>query len=150
MSLLMTLLIISPWMRGQWPPLVAYGGAAAFILYSAITGLAGVFKLGKNRTTHPKPRAGGELVTCGIYAILRHPFYASMMAFGCGWALLWSSFAGALLAPVFMLYLHAKTRFEEKLLHKAYPGYADYAKRVPRYLPHYKALRNRSPDNGLV
>ncbi len=143
MLLLTALLIIPPWMRGQWPPLIAYGGGAAFILYSAFTGLAGVFQLGRNLTPQPKPRAGGELVTDGVYALLRHPLYASLMAFGCGWALLWSSVAGVLLAAVFILYLHAKTRFEETLLHAAYPGYADYAKRVPRYLPHSKALRKR-------
>ena len=144
MLLLTALLIITPFVRGQWPPLLSCGGGAVFVLYSAFTGLAGVFKLGRNRTTHPKPRAGGELVTGGIYALLRHPLYASMMAFGCGWALLWSSSAGALLAAVFILFLHAKTRFEEKLLHAAYPDYADYSKRVPRYLPHFKALRKRS------
>ena len=135
MLLLTALLLISPWMRGHWPPVLSFGFGSALMLYAAITGLAGVFRLGRNRTPRPQPRAGGELVTTGIYGLLRHPLYASMMAMGSGWALLWSSSAGSALAVTFIIFLHAKARHEEKLLHAAYSGYAAYAQQVPRYLP---------------
>ncbi len=140
MLLITAILIVSPWTRGQWPPLLAFGCGAALMLYAAFTGLAGVSKLGRNLTPLPKPRAGGELVTTGIYGLIRHPLYASVMAMGCSWALLWSSTIGVVLAIVLILYIHAKARYEEKLLHAAYPDYAEYTQRVPRYLPTVKAL----------
>jgi len=135
MLLLAALAIIAPWRRGHWPPALSFGLGAVLMLYAAWTGLSGVRHLGRNRTPLPEPRAGGELVTTGIYARLRHPLNASMMAMGCGWALLWSSPAGLALALALTLFLHAKTRLEEKLLCARFAGYADYARRVPRYFP---------------
>ena len=135
MLLLAALAIIAPWRRGHWPPALSFGLGAVLMLYAAWTGLSGVRHLGRNRTPLPEPRAGGELVTTGIYARLRHPLNASMMAMGFGWALLWSSPAGLALALAFTLFLHAKTRLEEKLLRARFAGYGDYARRVPRYLP---------------
>lgn len=135
MLLLAALAILAPWMRGRWPPALSFGLGAVFMLYAAWTGLSGVRHLGRNRTPLPEPRAGGELVTTGIYALLRHPLNAGMMSMGFGWALLWSSAAGLALALALTLFLHAKTRLEERLLRARFAGYADYARRVPRYLP---------------
>ena len=135
MLLLAALAIIAPWRRGHWPPALSFGLGVALMLYAAWTGLSGVRHLGRNRTPLPEPRAGGELVTTGIYSRLRHPLNASMMAMGCGWALLWSSPAGLALALALTLFLHVKTRLEEKLLRARFAGYADYARRVPRYIP---------------
>jgi len=142
--LLAALVVIAPWLRGQWPPALSYGFGAVLVLYAAWGGLAGVRVLGRNRTPSPMPRAGSELVTTGIYARLRHPLYASMMALGCGWALLWSSTAGFAVALALTLFLHAKARSEETLLRAAFPGYADYARRVPRYFPRFSKLAKSS------
>ena len=140
MLLLAALAIIAPWRRGLWPSALSFGLGAVFLLYAAWTGLSGVRHLGRNRTPLPEPRAGGELVTTGIYAHLRHPLNASMMALGFGWALLWSSSAGLALALALTLFLHAKTRLEEHFLRTRFAGYADYARRVPRYLPRFFSL----------
>ena len=148
MLLLAALAIIAPWMRGQWPPALSFGLGAALMIYAAWTGLSGVRHLGRNRTPLPEPRAGGELVTTGIYARLRHPLNASMMAMGCGWALLWSSPAGLALALALTLFLHVKTRLEEKLLRARFAGYADYARRVPRYIPsRFNASHSSTPPS---
>ncbi len=135
MLVLTALVVVAPWWHGQWPPMVSVGLGSALMLYAAWTGLAGVCQLGRNPTPSPVPRVGSELVTTGIYDRLRHPLYASMMALGGGWALLWSSTAGLALAVVLTIFLHAKARYEETLLHAAFPGYADYASRTPRYFP---------------
>jgi len=137
MLLLAALAIIAPWRREHWPPALSFGLGAVLMLYAAWAGLSGVRHLGRNRTPLPEPRAGGELVTTGIYARLRHPLNASMMAMGFGWALLWSSPAGLALALALTLFLHAKTRLEEKFLRTRFAGYADYARNVPRYLPRF-------------
>lgn len=147
MLLLAALAVIAPWTRGQWSPTLSFGLGATLMLYAAWTGLSGVHYLGRNRTPLPAPRDGGELVTTGIYARLRHPLNASMMAMGCGWALLWSSTAGIGLALALTLFLHAKTRLEEKLLRARFAGYGDYARRVPRYFPRPRRFNVAIPES---
>lgn len=108
---------------------VGFGVAAAWL------GLTGVWDLGRHLTPMPVPKADSELVTRGIYARVRHPLYASMMAMSVGWSLWWSSPA-AMGASIFLSgWLHAKARFEEGWLLQRFPGYGDYMRRVPRYLP---------------
>lgn len=135
MLLLAAVGIAAPRWPGHWQGKVRVSIGSAAFLYAAWTGLSGVFRLGRNRTPLPTPRADSTLITTGIYAHLRHPLYASMMAMGLGWACLWSSAAALGLAAVLALFLHAKARFEERLLRAKFADYASYAARVPRYFP---------------
>jgi protein-S-isoprenylcysteine O-methyltransferase Ste14 len=135
MLLLAALGVVAPWQRDDWPALASTVPGALLFAYAAWTGLSGVRDLGRNLTPRPVPRDGGTLVTTGIYARLRHPLYASLMAMGFGWPLLWSSTAGLGLAVVLCAFLHAKARHEETHLCQHFPDYASYMRRVPRYLP---------------
>ncbi|MEK7780846.1 MAG: isoprenylcysteine carboxylmethyltransferase family protein [Verrucomicrobiota bacterium] len=99
-------------------------------------GIAGVIVLGKNRTPFPQPREGSKLIQHGIYSRIRHPLYTSVMMASLGWALIWQSAASFIAALTLIPFLHAKARREEKSLHQTFPSYADYARRVPRFLPH--------------
>ena len=90
----------------------------------------------KRPHTHPRLITSDRPYdTTGIYARLRHPLYASMMAMGFGWALLWSSPAGMVLAAILAVFLDAKARHEERLLCQHFPDYPQYRRCVPRYLP---------------
>lgn len=129
--------IAAPLWPGRWPLAVSASLGSAAILYAAWTGLRGVADLGRQRTPSPVPRKGSTLVTTGIYARMRHPLYAAMMAMGLGWACFWSSGIALVLAAGFVPFLHAKARFEERLLCATFPTYPDYAVRVPRYLPRW-------------
>ena len=121
--------------RKQWPaPLSAVTGTV-FIAAAAAYGLPGTHSLGRNRTPLPEPKADGKLVTTGIYAHVRHPLYASVMAAGFGWALLWRSGPALLLAAVQALFLRQKAINEEARMCARFPEYAAYARRVPRFLP---------------
>lgn len=135
MGLLAALALVAPSTRGHWPAWLSLLPAVILLAYSSWTGLAGVRGLGRNLTPMPAPKAGGSLVTTGIYARLRHPLYASLMALGVGWALAWSSVPGLALAGALCLFLHAKARHEESRLCQAFPEYPEYMARVPRYLP---------------
>jgi protein-S-isoprenylcysteine O-methyltransferase Ste14 len=104
-------------------------------------GIAGVFVLGKNRTPFPQPRAGSELVQHGIYARVRHPLYTSVMLASLGWALIWQSVAAFVAALTLIPFFLAKARREERWLREQFPGYADYERRVPRFVPGLKAKR---------
>ena len=137
--------IAAPLRPGQWPPPLGCGTGSAAFLYAAWTGISAVVRLGRNRTPHPAPRPGSTLVTTGIYARIRHPLYAAMMAMGLGWACFWSSGIALVLAVLFISFLHAKARFEERLLCARFDDYPGYAARVPRYLPKWPARYSGSP-----
>lgn len=109
--------------------------AVLLLVIGAIAGIAGTRSLGKNRTPFPKPHGDSQLVKTGIYALVRHPLYASLIALGSGWACLWASTPGAVLAVLQAIFLDAKARREERWLREQFPGYADYAAKVRRLIP---------------
>jgi protein-S-isoprenylcysteine O-methyltransferase Ste14 len=135
MFLLGAVTLTAPRFRSPRPPALALAGGAALLGYATWMGLAGVRSLGRNLTPLPAPREDGELVTGGIFSRVRHPLYASVMALGFGWALLWGSRLAVWPATSLALYIHAKALHEERLLRARFPDYAGYAARVPRYLP---------------
>lgn len=135
MLLLAALAVVAPLWRGHWPLVLSMGLGIVSLCYAAWTGLRGVRGLGRNLTPLPVPRAGGELITTGIYARLRHPLYAAVMAMGLGWACLWSSGPALGIALLLILFLHAKTLHEERLLRAKFADYNRYAASVPRYFP---------------
>jgi protein-S-isoprenylcysteine O-methyltransferase Ste14 len=75
------------------------------------------------------------LVQRGIYARVRHPLYTSVMLASLGWALIWQSGSSLLAALALVPFFHAKARREERWLCETFPDYADYASRVPRFIP---------------
>ncbi len=91
--------------------------------------------LGPSFTPFPKPLAGGSHVARGPYRFVRHPMYVAVVAAAVGWALLWQSGAGAAATLLLAAFLDLKSRREERWLQSAYPAYADYRRRVRRFVP---------------
>jgi protein-S-isoprenylcysteine O-methyltransferase Ste14 len=100
-----------------------------------LVGVLGVIHLGRNRTAFPRPLADSALVQTGVYSVIRHPLYASVMLASVGWALVWSSVPSLIVACVLGLYLDAKARTEERWLQERYSAYDGYARRVKRFIP---------------
>ena len=71
-------------------------------------GIAGVRALRRNLTPYPKPLEDSKLVQHGVYGLVRHPLYSSLMFASVGWALLWRSWPGLAAAGALTLLLHAK------------------------------------------
>jgi protein-S-isoprenylcysteine O-methyltransferase Ste14 len=121
--------------RNQWHslPLRLCGGL--LLLAAAGCGLAGTVSLGRNLTPFPRPSARTRLVQTGIYGLIRHPLYTAVFCGSVGWALVCQScpalLAGLALAPLF----DAKARHEERWLRQQFPEYADYERRVRRFIP---------------
>lgn len=109
--------------------------ALALAAAAALLGLSAVAVLGRNRTPFPKPHAGARLVQHGIYARVRHPLYSSVICLGLAWALWRASLPALVVALLLPPFLLAKARREERWLREQFPGYADYARRVPRFFP---------------
>jgi protein-S-isoprenylcysteine O-methyltransferase Ste14 len=86
-------------------------------------------------TVMPEPKQDGELVTHGIYRIVRHPMYLAVLLCAIGaclaYGVLWKWIAAALLIGVLLV----KIRHEEALLMQRFAAYADYRKRVKAIIP---------------
>ncbi|MBK8001034.1 MAG: isoprenylcysteine carboxylmethyltransferase family protein [Verrucomicrobia bacterium] len=109
-------------------------GIALFAV-GAIFGITGVRTLGRNRTPFPEPVAEHELVQTGVYAVVRHPLYSSLIFLSFGWALAWFSTVTLALAGGLALVLDQKSRVEERFLRDRYTDYHQYAQRVRRLIP---------------
>jgi protein-S-isoprenylcysteine O-methyltransferase Ste14 len=81
-----------------------------------------------------------ELVAVGLYRFVRNPMYAAGIVGLIAW-MLWSPSLSLIVAPfVFFIAAHLfVTAYEEPTLRKKFGAvYADYFKRVPRWIPHLR------------
>jgi protein-S-isoprenylcysteine O-methyltransferase Ste14 len=135
---LMGLVAAAPWLHSaSWPgPALAYA-AFGWILGAAGVALAiaGLASLGRSLTPLPRPKEGAKLVVHGAYRWVRHPIYAGLGLAGLGWAIAWRNPLALVLAVVLLAFLDVKSRREERWLLEAYPGYADYRRRVKKLVP---------------
>jgi protein-S-isoprenylcysteine O-methyltransferase Ste14 len=116
----------APWLAGL--------GLAPFALGWGLKGLA----LRANAFAVPAVRLQRErahaVVDSGVYAVVRHPFYAADPLIFVGLGLWLGSFIAALAAAVPVALVVARLRLEEGFLRRELPGYAEYAARVPHRL----------------
>jgi protein-S-isoprenylcysteine O-methyltransferase Ste14 len=83
-----------------------------------------------------QPERQHAVVDTGVYAIVRHPFYAGTPLVLVGLSLWLGSYTAALLAVVPIALMVMRIRLEERFLRRELPGYSEYASRVPhRLLP---------------
>lgn len=135
--LLLVVLFLAPYTSraaGAFVHPLQYLGAAA--IAAGIGAIAAAFvALGASLTPYPRPRRDATLVTHGIYKFMRHPIYGGLIAGAFGWALLWLSPWGLLGAGLVAVFFDRKAAREEHWLIERYPDYADYVRRVRRFLP---------------
>ena len=134
-ALLAAVILLTAGFRSHgFPSVVVFVGAALLFIGAGVA-LAGVLALRRNLTPFPKPGARAQLVRHGIYAVIRHPLYFSVMAGAVGWTLVWQSWPGLLAAACLIPFFLAKARREERWLREAFPEYADYERRVRGFVP---------------
>jgi protein-S-isoprenylcysteine O-methyltransferase Ste14 len=115
---------------------IAALGLALFALGWVIKGLA--LRANAFATTVVRLQREREhaVVDTGVYAIVRHPFYAGTPLVLVGLGLWLESYAAALLAVVPTAVVVMRLQLEERFLRRELPGYGEYAARVPhRLLP---------------
>jgi protein-S-isoprenylcysteine O-methyltransferase Ste14 len=95
-----------------------------------------VFVLGRRFSGLVAIQSGHELVTEGIYSVVRNPSYLGMLVSSLGWVLAFRSGAGVLLVALLIPPLLARMRAEEKLLRAHFGSeYEAYCARTPRLIP---------------
>jgi protein-S-isoprenylcysteine O-methyltransferase Ste14 len=115
------------------PPPTALISAAGGV--AAITGLViGYVAIAQNRfaapTIHDQTQDGQRVIDTGLYAVVRHPFYAGMLLIYGGAALWLGSYAALICASGFLIMTLARIVIEEAYLRQTLPSYAGYARRV--------------------
>ncbi len=115
-----------------WGP--AWGGGLRyvgmlFVSAAVVVAVLAAVGLGSSLTALPQPRDGGRLRTDGVYGVVRHPMYLSVLSAVLGWALMTSP---RVLVPFAALavVLDLKRQVEEQWLADAYPEYPAYRMRV--------------------
>jgi protein-S-isoprenylcysteine O-methyltransferase Ste14/rhodanese-related sulfurtransferase len=114
--------------------LILIGGTLSFLGLAMIA--AGQITLGKNFRFYVSPKEDGELVTRGIYGLVRHPIYGGSFLSLTGLALTLGAWSGAPFVAACSICFLVKGAREEKLLAAKFPGFGDYAAITWRYLPY--------------
>jgi protein-S-isoprenylcysteine O-methyltransferase Ste14 len=95
-----------------------------------------VFVLGRRFSGLVAIQPGHELVTDGVYRIIRHPSYLGACILMFGWALAFRAGVGLVLAALIIPPLLARIRSEEALLRAQFgEQYEAYCRRTARLVP---------------
>ncbi len=88
-----------------------------------------------NFNIHPSPRAGGALVTSGIYRWIRHPMYTAVLTIGLGASWAANSWCSRSVWLTLLAVLVCKALLEEDWMRSVHSDYAAYCSRTARFLP---------------
>jgi len=114
---------------------VRWLGVALYAVGGALR-LWPVFVLGHRFSGLVAIQPGHQLVTGGIYGVIRHPSYLGLIVNLVGWALAFRSAVGLLLAALAVLVLLGRIRSEEALLQSRFgSAYDAYRARTWRLVP---------------
>lgn len=113
------------------------GGAMAnFILHLVSNGfwIMGIVIMGTGwKKIHS---AKGNLVTNGIYGLVRHPQYVGLFLVSLGLMIQWPTLVTLVLWPVmFIVYYRLAAREERRMVEVFGERYLEYRKRVPAFFP---------------
>lgn len=131
------------------------GAAALFIAFLLLETAADQQQYDFQTEKHRRRQAGEPLDpdmgrgfrTSGLFALARHPNFAAEQAIWCAFYLFSVAATGAWLnwsiagAVLLILLFQGSTEFTEKISLGKYPEYAEYRRRVPRFLPRPWARR---------
>ncbi len=88
--------------------------------------------LGRSFSVLPQAR---RLVSSGPYGLVRHPLYVAEAIATLGMIVPHLGWAAVSLCLIWLALQRLRIHHEEAVLSRAFPGYADYARRVPRFVP---------------
>jgi protein-S-isoprenylcysteine O-methyltransferase Ste14 len=124
----------APFAGDGWT-IVSVVGAVLMVVGGAFA-ILGVRSLGKGLTALPHPRAGSELVSSGVYRIVRHPIYGGLVMGALGYGLVMHALVTAIVGSlVLLVFFRLKSAREEVWLEQRYPGYPAYRAKTRRMLP---------------
>ncbi|KXX63428.1 isoprenylcysteine carboxylmethyltransferase family protein [Marichromatium gracile] len=113
----------------RWAVLIALG------TFAMVLGAVGSMHIRDYLTPLPYPVEHNQLVQHGIYALVRHPLYSSQLFAALAWVLFSLSLTHLAILVIGFLFFDYKAGKEEGWLRERHPEYADYARRVSKFIP---------------
>ncbi|HMQ79354.1 MAG TPA: isoprenylcysteine carboxylmethyltransferase family protein [Ignavibacteria bacterium] len=115
-------------------PAIHYIGVT-LILIGALLFTFILISFGQYMTPNPVPRDNSVLKTTGIYSLIRHPMYFTVLVLLLGVILYFQAFYSLAWLVIAFFFLVFKTTREESYLAKKFPEYTAYRKVTKRILP---------------
>lgn len=114
-----------------------------FDIAGFFTGLTGLglclyaqVKMGKSWRVGIDEKVRTELITTGLYKVIRNPTYLGLILLNAGIWLIWPTWTIFILNLIFVLFLEIQVRCEEDFLVKAHgKKYEAYKSKTKRYIP---------------
>lgn len=128
-------------LRILWPLTVI---GLSLVVTGCIVNIVGRRNLGKNWANQVRIYQDHTLVRAGVYRLVRHPLYASLIWMFFGASMIyrnWADFLANLL--LFMPFMAYRARQEEAALSREFPEYGDYQKQVGMFWPKLKVRSGR-------
>lgn len=128
----------NPWLT---PDLIAatlplrLAALVIFGLVSVCFGALGSVQLRRYLTPLPYPVDDSQLVTTGVYGVVRHPLYSALLFAALGWVCFTLSLSHLALLVVAFVFFDYKAAKEERWLTERHPAYVDYARSVRKFCP---------------
>ena len=86
-------------------------------------------------TPNPMPLDSYRLRTKGIYSLIRHPMYFSIILIFSGFIIWQNAFVSILLLVILIYFFLVKIDFEEKLLREKFKEYDEYINKTKKIIP---------------
>jgi len=135
-------LILAVILLAEWTGRPFADAARIWVIAGGVICLAGTLlfiaataTLGSAMTPFPRPVEKSRLRTRGVYAMVRHPIYTSVLLMGSGWALLRLSGLALIAVLVLFVFFDRKAAREERWLMERFPEYSEYRVRVCKLIP---------------
>lgn len=110
------------------PPPISWVGDALVAVGLGVTAL--VVVQNSHAAATVRVEAGQEIVSSGLYGLVRHPMYASNVILMIGIPLALGSYWGLVFVLPILIVLALRIRDEEKLLNEELDGYREYTQQV--------------------
>lgn len=138
-SLQLILLIAFAWGPAYpWPEILPKAPqwlAGIAVLLGALLAGAAMWQLRGFLSPFPTPSSRGKLLTGGVFGLVRHPIYSGLLLLLGGFSLYQADVARLIITGLLLVLFYLKSRYEERQLARAYPGYAHYRRHTGRFLP---------------
>jgi protein-S-isoprenylcysteine O-methyltransferase Ste14 len=132
---------LSPFVDNQFVLNIILQSAGILLAFTSVwMANSAVKELGKQWSFQARLIENHNLITSGVYKIVRHPIYAAMLGMLIATAFVLTHWLFAVIAViVFVIGTKIRTVAEEKLLRDAFPEeYKEYARKVPAFVPFVK------------
>ncbi len=111
----------------------------ACVVSGCIINVSGRFYLGKNWANQIKIYDNQTFTRKGVFNIVRHPLYASLMLMFYGACIVYPNYLAFLANTfIFIPFMYYRARQEEKLLSETFNEYRQYKKEVGMFFPKIK------------